>query len=136
MARGLGVAGFYSVAVGKASQNLVCVFELACMSVGIAKNKLWKANDRPNGGIGIGGAGDDRQIARGGILAGDGQAVWVNKVRARRTEFARPLIHSLGESDDAAGVIARQTTRYVIRTFYQQRAQQIDSLVGLAGLNV
>ena len=57
-------------------------------------------------------------------------------MRARRAELARPLIHSVGEGRDAAGIIARQATRYVIRTFYEQRAQQIDSLVGLARFNV
>src|SRR6266849_1126905 len=136
VSRGFGVTGFHTVAVGEPFQNLVRVFELARVSVGIAKYKLRKANDRSDGGIGIGGAGDDRQIARGGVLTRDGQAVRVNEMRARRTELAHPQIHSLSEGRDVAGIITRQTTRYVIRTFYEQRAQQIDSLVGLAWLNV
>ena len=44
-------------------------------------------------------------------------------MRVRRAEFARALIHHLGERFDAAGIVARQTTRHIIRALYEQRTQ-------------
>ena len=42
---GLSVTGFHPVAVRQALQNFVRVFQLSSASIGVAKNKLWKANN-------------------------------------------------------------------------------------------
>src|SRR5438128_190397 len=42
----LRVTGFHTITVREPSENLVCVFELTGPAVGIAKNKLWKTNNR------------------------------------------------------------------------------------------
>ena len=44
-------------------------------------------------------------------------------MRVRRAEFAGALIHHLGEGFDTARVGARETTRHIIRAFYEQRTQ-------------
>src|SRR6266487_3046503 len=53
MPSGLRVTGFHTVTVRKPPQNLVGVFEFTGPAVGIAKNKLWKTNNRPDCRIGI-----------------------------------------------------------------------------------
>jgi hypothetical protein len=44
-------------------------------------------------------------------------------MRVRRSEIARALIHYLGESFDAARIVARETTCHIIRALYELRPQ-------------
>jgi hypothetical protein len=45
-------------------------------------------------------------------------------------------VHDLRERFDTAGIISGQTSCDVVWAFYQQRAQKIDSLISVAGLDI
>ena len=132
MPGGLRVTGLHSVAVGEALQNLVGIFQLAGVAVGITKDKLRQANNRADGRIRVGRASDDREVARGRPLIGNRQAIRIHEMRMSRAERTRFRIHFIGESLDAAGVIACQTTGHDVRAFHQQRAEEVDALVDFA----
>src|SRR5438067_6458926 len=131
-----GVAGFHSVAKRKPLQNLVGVFQFAGPTVGVAKNKLGQTDDGTNRRIRVSSARDNRKIACGGILAGNREPVRIQKMRMSRAQKLCFCIHSVSERFDAAGVIARQTTRYIVGTFHQQCAQQIYSLIIFSRSNI
>src|ERR1700730_16765904 len=104
MTGGFGVASFHAVAVGQASKNLVCVFELASTAIGKTKNELWQADDRPNRRVRISLTSDEREVARGRILTRHRQSVWIHEMRMGRAEFAGALVHQRGECFDAAAL--------------------------------
>src|SRR5207248_9264788 len=131
-----GVASFHSVAKGKPLQNFVGVFQFAGPTVGVAKNKLRQTDNGTNRRIRITRARDNREIACGAILAGNREPVRVQKMRMSRAEKLCFCIHSVGERFDAAGVVARQTTRYIVGTFHQECAQQINPLINFPRSNV
>src|SRR2546425_10730728 len=58
-------SSLHPVAVGQPFEDLVRVLELAGAPISVAKDKLGKANDRSDSGVGIGRARDDREIACG-----------------------------------------------------------------------
>ena len=53
-------------------------------------------------------------------------------MRVQRAQLTRALVHALGETDDAAGIIAREAARDVVGAFDEERAQQIDPPVTIA----
>src|SRR5438045_1914125 len=53
-AGGFGVTGLHSVAVGKALQELVRVFQFTRSSVRVAEHQLWQTHDRPDRRVRIG----------------------------------------------------------------------------------
>ncbi len=136
VSRRFGVAGLHSVAVGKSFKNLVRVLKLAGPAVGITENQLRKTNDRADRRIGVGRARDDGEITCGRILIWHRKTIGVDEIRVGRTERARFGIHFLGKQFDAACVVPRQAARHVIRAFYKQSTQEIDSLVGVTGLDI
>src|SRR5205814_4559285 len=119
---------------GQPSEQLVRIFKLACATIGEAKNKLGKTNDRPDCRIRIGDARYERQVARGGVLPGHRQTIWIHKVRMHSSKLLGASVHDLRKRFKATGIIPGQTSCNVVRAFYQQRAQKIDSLISVARL--
>ena len=54
----------------------------------------------------------------------------------RSSKLLGTSVHNLRKGLDAAGIIPGQTSRDVIGTFHEQRAQQIEPLISIARLDV
>ncbi|KAF5409583.1 MAG: hypothetical protein Udaeo2_01640 [Candidatus Udaeobacter sp.] len=57
-------------------------------------------------------------------------------MRMHSSKLLGTSVHDLRKRFGAAGIIPGQTSRDVIRTFHQQRAQKIDPLISVACFNV
>ena len=57
-------------------------------------------------------------------------------MRMGRTERPRLFIHQLRESFHAAGGVAREAARHIIGTLDEEGAEQLDSLIRFARLDV
>ena len=123
------------MAVGGFVKKLVGVVESGSASIGEVEDVRTFAHHGGDEGVVESGAGENAEVASGGVLTFLGETTGVDEIGTMHSEGTCPVVHLVGKGRDASGMGASEAVSDVIAAAHEEGFEQCAASVSFAGLD-